>query len=215
MKKALIVCGNDFHDPENISALFAEMLKELDCESTITWDPKALHGNLREYDLFIPLFTHADYADSTVSNISNAVANGLCMVGCHGGMSDACPSNLEWQLMVGSHWVAHPGCEIDYRVNVDKSSELIGDIEDFDVWTEQYYNLIDPAVKVHATTDVVELGRPHNANGVIKLPVVYTKMWGKGKIYYNALGHDVAVFEKYPGAKEMMRKGFMWALEEV
>jgi type 1 glutamine amidotransferase len=45
---------------------------------------------------------------------------------------------------------------------------------------------------------------------VITMPVVYTKRWGQGKVFYNSLGHHADVFD-IPEAKELMRKGFIWA----
>ena len=53
--------------------------------------------------------------------------------------------------------------------------------------------------------------RAHASNGKVTIPVVYTKFWGKGRVFYNSLGHTYEVFESFPAAKEMMRRGFLWA----
>ena len=84
-------------------------------------------------------------------------------------------------------------------------------LEDFSLQSEQYYIHVDPAVKVYATTKFPVFPGPHDANGEIDLPVVYTKLWGKGKVYYNSLGHTYKVFRDIPQAKELMRRGLLWA----
>jgi type 1 glutamine amidotransferase len=43
------------------------------------------------------------------------------------------------------------------------------------------------------------------------MPVVFTKGWGKGRVYYNALGHKAAVIGTGVAA-EMMRRGLFWAM---
>jgi type 1 glutamine amidotransferase len=44
------------------------------------------------------------------------------------------------------------------------------------------------------------------------MPVVWTKRWGHGRVFYNSLGHHADVFN-IPDALEIMRRGFLWAAE--
>jgi type 1 glutamine amidotransferase len=45
------------------------------------------------------------------------------------------------------------------------------------------------------------------------MPVVFTKWYGNGKVFYNALGHHRDVLEK-PEPRELMRRGFLWASKD-
>ncbi|MNP76116.1 Trehalose utilization [compost metagenome] len=90
------------------------------------------------------------------------------------------------------------------------SSPLIEGIKDFKVKSEQYYLHVDPCINVLATTTFPVSEGPHSANGVITVPVVYTKKWGEGRVFYNSLGHHADIFD-IPEAKELMRRGFVWA----
>lgn len=194
---------------------------------------------LKDQDLIVPLWTQGAMDDRYAFHISNAVDSGVGIAGTHGGMCDAFRENIEWQFMTGSQWVSHPGdvwhhhisdlseenlsyvkkyypspdnaFETDYRVNIKRgaASPIVEGIEDFDIRSEQYYLHIDPCVNILATTMVTTVG-PHSANGPVQMPVVYTKLWGKGRVFYCSLGHIDKVFE-IPQVSEITRRGFLWA----
>ena len=127
-------------------------------------------------------------------------------------MCDSFRNNTTWQFLTGSQWVAHPGNDtVTYEVELSKESELTRGIENFKITSEQYYLHVDPAIKVHAATTFPIAEGEHTANGTVTMPVVYTKYWGKGKIYYNSLGHTFEIF-KNPDVRELMRRGFLWAV---
>ena len=81
---------------------------------------------------------------------------------------------------------------------------------DFDVSSEQYYMHVDPAVKVLATTRFPMADGPHTGNGPVDMPVVWTKIYGKGRVFYNSLGHQANIVS-IPPVLELMRRGFLWA----
>jgi len=116
--------------------------------------------------------------------------------------------------MTGGNWVAHPGGDgVPFTVNIrQSSSELVKDIEDFKVCTEQYYLHVDPAVEVLATTEFPTVHWYHSTNGVVRVPVIWTKKWGHGRVFYNALGHHNDVFD-VAEAWELMKRGMLWAAE--
>ena len=51
---------------------------------------------------------------------------------------------------------------------------------------------------------------PHVKNGPVDMPQVWTKYFGEGRVFYNALGHHADTFD-VPEAMELMRRGFRWA----
>ena len=42
------------------------------------------------------------------------------------------------------------------------------------------------------------------------MPVIWTKYYGKGKVYYNSLGHQANIVDSEPNLT-LMRRGFLWA----
>jgi len=99
---------------------------------------------------------------------------------------------------------------VRYGVRMTSDDPLVAEIGDFEVETEQYYLHIDPAVRVHAVTDFPVADGPHAVNGPVAMPVVFTKFYGAGRVYYNALGHKADVIGTGPAA-ELMRRGLIWA----
>lgn len=217
MKKALIFWGGwDGHDPELVSARFQRLL-EAEGFEVERYDNMECLGDgdkLKSLDLIIPVWTGGDLAGEYTHNIINAVASGVGLAGCHGGMCDAFRNNTEWQFMTGGQWVSHPGGEIDYTVNIyPNSSPITLGVEDFPVHSEQYYLHVDPSIEVLASTRFPVANYFHAANKPVAMPVVWTKYWGLGRVFYNSLGHHDDVFDKSPASQVMMLRGMLWAAE--
>ena len=216
MKKALLVRGGwDGHEPVQVSERFKNILENELFKVDISDSLEVFSdiNKILEYSLLIPIYTMSEIKEEYVSNICSAVESGVGMAGCHGGMCDSFRNSTQWQFLTGSQWVAHPGNDgIEYEVNIIKSSSspIVEGIENFSVKTEHYYLHLDPAVNVLAATSFPLVSGPHDANGPVLMPVVYTKRWGKGKIFYTSLGHHADVFD-VPQAAEIMRRGFLWA----
>lgn len=214
MKKAIIFQGGwDGHEPVQVSALFKEILEKegFAVELYDTLDCLADGERLKTYDLIVPIWTMSEIKPEYVQNVCEAVAEGTGIAGCHGGMCDAFRNSVQWQFLTGAQWVAHPGNDgIEYMVHVLPGNRFTEGLKDFKVVSEHYYLHIDPAVKVHATTRFPVVDGPHAANGEVDMPVVFTKSWGKGKVFYTSLGHHADIFD-IPEAKEIMRRGLVWA----
>lgn len=217
MKKALIVWGGwDGHEPEQVAGIFADLLIQEGFEVSVsntleTFDDADM---LLGLDLIVPVWTMGEIDQKRVENVSAAVQNGTGLAGCHGGMCDSFRTNVDWQFMTGGQWVAHPGNDgVKYIVEMKASSSpLVEGIEDFTVESEQYYLHVDPAVEVLATTRFPVVEGPHVLNKAVDMPVIWTKRWGVGRVYYNSLGHHADIVE-IPQVKELMRRGLLWAAE--
>ncbi len=99
----------------------------------------------------------------------------------------------------------------DYLVEFKKNhtSPIIAGLEDFTVHTEQYYLHVDPCIDVLATTRVDSKGW-HATNGIVDMPIAYTKHWGEGKVFYSSLGHKDYILE-IPQVATMTKRGMLWA----
>lgn len=212
----MIVWGGwDGHEPDKVAALFQTMLQDAGLAVTVTDNLAAFDDpdKLQTYDLIVPVWTMGSLSREAATHVSEAVANGTGLAGCHGGMCDAFRDSPLWQFMTGANWVAHPGGDgVHYRVQITSDDPLVAGIPDFDVTSEQYYLHIDPANTVLATTRTDAVTWYHSPNGAVDMPVVWTRAWGLGRVYYNALGHQADVIADGP-AYEMLRRGLLWAAD--
>jgi type 1 glutamine amidotransferase len=214
-KSALIVWGGwDGHQPRQVADIFQRTLIEegFAVEVSDTLDAFLDAEKLNSLNLIVPIWTMGKITEEQFQPVNKAVQSGVGLAGCHGGMCDAFRENPEWQFMTGGQWVAHPGNDgVRYQVRItDHSHPITRGIDDFEVSSEQYYMHVDPAVKVLAVTPMPVADGPHVPNGPVRMPVVWTKFWGRGRVFYNSLGHQANVVQSEP-CLTLMRRGFQWA----
>ena len=215
MKKALIFRGGwDGHEPKECTDIFIPWLESKGFEvvvgedMTILQDSSATDG----VNVIIPAWTMGNIEQETWDAMKQMVVNGCGVAGWHGGMGDAFRTATEYQFMVGGQFVDHPGGPRKYTVNIKfDTSGLLAGLKDFEVESEQYYMHVDPGNEVLATTMVA--GDPYEWVGGTIMPVVWKRMFDKGRIFYSSLGHVAKEFD-VPEVMEIMKRGILWAAGE-
>ena len=211
MRKALIVWGGwPGHQPEQGARIVEQMLVEDGFEVEVTSDYSAFgRPEVKELSLIVPVITSDTIAREPIDNLVAAVRGGVGLAGYHGGLATSFRDMVNFHYLTGVQWVQHPGDIIDFRVHVEKPFDPIMEgIADFDYRSEQYYLHVDPSIDVLATTlftgehDLVTTG--------IKMPVVFKRQFGLGRIFYTALGHVPAEFE-HKEMRTILRRGLNWA----
>ena len=213
-KNILIVYGGwDGHNPEFFAKKMAAWLEErranvILSESTASYTDKELMQSL---DLVIQHITMSKISARESNGLRKAIANGVGLAGCHGGLGDSFRDDTEYQFMIGGQFVKHPGGQINYKVTIsDANDPITKGLSDFELKTEQYYMHIDPVIEVLATT---KFSGEHDSwiEGV-EMPVVWKKPYGKGRVFYSALGHSNDIYE-IPEVWSIMTQGLMWAMK--
>jgi len=203
--------GWEGHQPQACAELFAHVLEESGCQSEVTNDMNAFAdaAKLASFDLIVPVITMSSLSTEQERGLLDAVKQGIGIGGWHGGMGDSFRNNPDYQYMVGGQWVAHPGNIIDYQVDISVPDHPITDgIAPFNMHSEQYYMHVDPMNSVLATTT---FGDQHDSwIGGVVMPVVWTKPFGKGRVFYCSLGHQASDFDVLE-AREIVRRGLLWA----
>lgn len=218
-KKALMVWGGwGGHEPKQCVDVFEPFLREqgFEVEVSDSMDVYTDADKMNSLSLIVPVWTMGQISGPQEGGLLGAIANGVGVAGWHGGMCDAFRNNTNYQFMTGGQWVAHPGNDgTPYLVNIRSSSNPITEgIADFEVKSEQYYVHVDPAVEVLASTlfpNPAAVGF-HSSNPLCAVPVVWTKRWGHGRVFYNSLGHHADIFDASEPI-ELMRRGFLWAAD--
>ncbi len=207
MKARIVYGGWEGHEPGPVSEVLAKALGDegVEVERLDTLDCLNELEPLLALDLIVPIWTMGKIGGDQCKNLCEAVRQGVGLAGCHGGMGDAFREATEYQFMVGGQWVAHPGGIVDYRVHVvDHADPITAGLNHFAVHSEQYYMHVDPSNHVLATTTF-------ECNGCT-LPVVWKRMWGRGRVFYSSLGHVAKDFD-VPEVLAITTRGMLWAGE--
>lgn len=202
MINTLVFAGGDIHDWRGCSETIIDILSRRD-EFEITKIEEDLDAltapRLAPYDLIVFYYTLGEMSDAQKNGLLNHIASGKGFAGVHCAADSfrGCP---EYRAMIGGHFVTHPHYR-EYQVNVsDTTHPITAGIEEFMVTDEQYILDYDSRVNVLAT-------------GLWKgstMPVVWTKNWGEGRVFYLALGHDAKAccHEMF---ETLLQRGALWA----
>lgn len=206
---ALILYGGwEGHEPKPVSEIIESALKAKGVSVTRenSLDPLTDAARLAGTDVIIPIWTMGTMTNDQWKGMDQAVRSGVGFGGFHGGAGDAFRGNLGYQWMVGGQFVGHPTVG-EYEVYVTDTTHPIttGLPTTFSYKSEQYYQIVDPGITVLAAT-------PYNYDGHrVVMPCVWTKTWGKGRVFYSALGHVAKEFKDYPHVLDMTVRGILWA----
>jgi type 1 glutamine amidotransferase len=153
-----------------------------------------------------------------------AIEAGAGFAGWHGGIADSYRNTAQYLQMVGAQFAEHPGKHPDERrgeqddnylphtieiTDLGRSHEITAGIEDFELTTEQYWVLHDDYMDVLATT--TQAVRPWDPwNKPITSPAVYTRQWGKGRIFVSTPGHRVEILRD-SNVRTIIERGLLWA----
>jgi type 1 glutamine amidotransferase len=216
VSRALFLYGGwPGHFPYDVAEWATSLMTDEGFEVDEIHDPYRLEADLTGYDLIVCGWTQAvtteDLSEKAERSLLGAVEQGTGFVGWHGAAASF-RASLPFSFLLGASFIDHPGgegVEVPYGVKiVDPSHEITQGVEDFEAASEQYYMHYDPAVHVLAATTFTGEHLPW-LDGT-QMPVAYTKQWGKGRVFYHALGHLPKDLQA-PPVERMLRQGMRWA----
>ena len=210
-KNVLIVWGGwEEHQPEKFSNIIESWLNDISANVVVEngLDIYSNYDELMKFDLIIQSVTMSSIKPQQEKNLLKAIKDGVGFAGAHGGIVDSFRENTNYQFMTGGQWVEHPGGMVNFKVKIVQNDFTKG-INDFEVFSEQYYLHYDPNVEIVATTTFNGKNFPW-INGV-KMPVAWKKLYGNGKVFFISIGHDPGEFKRYKNGWELLKRGLVWA----
>jgi type 1 glutamine amidotransferase len=200
--RTLVLAGGQIHDFKGCGKEIREALQAAG-DFDITYLEEDLNvlvpPGLEPYDLLVFYYTVGEITDAQKNGLLNWVASGKGYVGIHSAADSfrECP---EYRAMVGGYFVTHPHYR-DYQVSVvDPEHPITEGLVEFMVRDEQYILDYDP--RVHVLASALHRGAA--------MPVAWTKPWGRGRVFYLALGHDAAACQ-HETFRLLLQRGARWA----
>ena len=179
---------------------------------------------MAQVDLVMQCNTMNVIEKDEIASLRAAIEAGTGIAGWHGGIADSYRNEADYLQLIGGQFANHPAIHesertgeqsdyyIPYRVEISpagRNHEITKGIDDFDLVSEQYWVLSDEYNDVLATTTLTP--RPWDQwNRPITSPVVWTRRWGKGRVFVSTAGHRVDILEN-PNVRSIVERGLLWA----
>lgn len=194
--KVLLFVGGPIHDHKAIGKVVEKTLNDFgQFEVTkIEEDLNCLISpKLEPYDVIVFYYTIGKITPEQKKGLLDFVSGGKGYVGFHSA-ADSFRGDEEYRKFVGGHFVSHPAYRKFPVKIVDKNHPITRGLIDFDITDEQYIiEQDDPDIHVLATAYQKEERLPLHGKD---LPIIWTKSFGKGRVFYTGFGHDARAFRQ-------------------
>jgi hypothetical protein len=174
--------------------------------------------NLKRYDAVMFNTTgELPMTDEEKDALVQFLRSGHGFVGVH----SATDTFYQWETyndIIGGYFNGHPWHQLVTVEVVDPNSKLVGFLGKSFQITDEIYQISDfkadtSQVLLKLDPESVDLKKSGVERRYYGWPVAWTRMFGKGRVYYNSLGHEVAVWND-PRYQEMLLNGIKWVLRE-
>lgn len=218
--------GWDGHQPVETTERFIPFLELHRFDVRVESSP-ALYADanyMATVDLIVQTNTMSTIKPEEFTGLRQAIENGTGLGGWHGGIADSYRNNADYLQLIGGQFAAHPGKRpeerkgeqadnyVPYTVNMLPAAAdhpITCGIGDFELLTEQYWVLHDDYIDVLATTtQAVRSWDPWNRP--VTSPAIWTRQWGRGRIFVCTPGHRVEVIRN-PNVRTIIERGLLWA----
>jgi len=200
--KTLLLVGGQIHDFKGCGQVIEDILRadgRFDAMK-VEEDLSALEATrLTPYDLLVFYYTVGEISDTQLNGLSQFIAKGKGFVGIHSA-ADSFRDSPDYRALIGGYFVTHPRFR-QYQVSiVDSEHPITKDMVEFTVEDEQY--ILDYDFRVNILCSALWRGKA--------MPVAWTKPWGKGRVFYLALGHNPEACRQ-EAFKSLLTRGAYWA----
>lgn len=226
-RTALVVRGGwDGHAPTEATELFLPFLRAHDFDVRIeeSSDVYADADVMAATDLIVQCVTMSQITRESLEGLRGAVAAGTGMGGWHGGIADSYRNSSDYLQLIGGQFATHPSIAPEHRQGdqtdnylpytveltpLGRDHPIMAGIDDFSLTTEQYWVLHDDLNDVLATT-THPIQPYHPWHRPIVSPAVWTRQWGRGRIFAATPGHSLDVLED-TNVRTIIERGMLWA----
>lgn len=209
----LLVLGEereDYHDFRRLAPVYRSFLKDHAGEMILSSDADALlPENIKDFDLIL-FFGHGE--NLTIPQHSGLQAAVLGspwgrtgrpkgLLAIHGAAVYP-NSQDDYSRMIGARFLAHPELGPSFSCS-PKDHPVLEGIHSFEIIDELY--LMDYTSPFQTLLSTTYQG--------FEVPLAWVKAWGRGKVFYCALGHDRDQIS-HPSFQKLLLNALHWARPE-
>ncbi|MFC1409613.1 ThuA domain-containing protein [Streptacidiphilus sp. N1-12] len=206
--------GWEGHAPVRCTEIFLPALTGAGFAVTVSEDLDVYRDRelLAGTDLIVQCWSIGTLTPEQSEGLVAAVHAGTGFAGWHGGLVGTFTDSTDYLRMVGGLFLHHPDEHISYGVRIEPEQAdhpVVAGLSDFTVHTEQYWMLTDAHNTTLAST-VIEPGRSGQGEAAVRMPVVWTREWGRGRVFFSAIGHSPSDLLT-PTVRTLTTRGLLWA----
>ena len=226
-RRAVVVRGGwPGHVPVEATDRFLPFLEEQGFDVHVEDSPEVYTDAeaMAATDLVLQCYTMGTASNEAVAGLRTAIAAGTGFAGWHGGIADSFRNTSDYLHLVGGSFACHPARDpehpkgdqtdnyVSYVVNVlpeQADHPIMAGLEDFALYSEQYWVISDDYIDVLATT--TQAARPGDPwHRPVVSPAVWTRSWGEGRVFVATPGHSLDVLDD-PNVRMLIERGLLWA----
>jgi type 1 glutamine amidotransferase len=208
----LVLSGDNHGFAASASVLHEALARQPDLNVTLSDDKNILTApELQQYDAIVfgtgftrssrqpdgTIKREAELTPAQEEGLQRFVASGKGLVGVHGTAWWIHGRAME---LIGGAANWHPP-GLTFTVKIEQPDHPITQgVGDFEVEDEIYISAFEPTVQILASAEWH--GKAH--------PMVWTKSYGQGRVFYTTLGHTKNTFER-PAMQRLITQGVRWA----
>lgn len=206
---SLIFVGTEgiYHDHEGNGKYITALLNETEnIEADFSRDYNVLADGLDKYHSVLFYTDVGELSQSQETNLLNYIRSGGGFFGLHTAAASFRESD-GYHSMLNGFFNGHSPY-MDFTVSIsDTDHPITSGLSDFEAKDELYYLKHNPDSSHHLMH-----AYDHTKDETHVMAFHHT--FGEGKVFYFALGHDMAVLEN-PSFQEIIRRGILWVANRI
>lgn len=207
--KLLVFVGTEgrYHDHAGQGRFLADMLQKTgEIQADFSQDYTILADGLDQYGAVLFYTDIGQLSDPQEKALLNFINQGGGFFGLHTAAASF-RDCAGYHGMLNAYFLGHSKY-MDFTVQIiDHDDPIAAGLSDFVVTDELYYIRHDPSRSHH-------LMQAYDPTKDETHVMAFRHTYGKGRIFYFTLGHDMAAFEN-PSFQEIVRRGALWAGKQL
>ena len=207
--RTLVFVGTEgiYHDHDGQGKFIADFLTAADgIHADFSQDYEVMSGGLAGYDAVLFYTDVGHFSEAQETGLLTFVERGGGFFGLHTAAASF-RENQGYHTMLNAFFDGHSKY-MDFKVDlVDRENAITRGLEDFAATDELYYLKHDPTKSHHLMQAYDETKDETHV-------MAFHHDYGAGRVFYFALGHDMAVLQN-ESFQEIVRRGVRWTARKL